>query len=169
MPANITKTINITVAKKKLVVKAENKRVIKGSAMPTFTHAAEGLVNGDIFANPVFVPSTTDTNTIEKYEIAVSGGTLTNVTGADAQNNYEITYQKGTLTIAQSGGSPGISGAGGSGGGGGGSGGSSGGDAGNTTPSDGKDTDISKPGDAADNKAKFIDVKESDYFTKAVA
>ena len=169
MPANITKTINITVAKKKLVVKAENKRVIKGSAMPTFTHAAEGLVNGDIFANPVFVPSTTDTNTIGEYEITVSGGTLTNVAGADAQNNYEITYQKGTLTIAQSGGSPGIGGAGGSGGGGGGSGGSSGGDAGSTTPSDGKDTDISKPGDAADNKAKFTDVKDSDYFAKAVA
>ena len=63
--------------------------------MPTFTHAAEGLVNGDIFANPVFVPSTTDTNTIGEYEIIVNRYQLRKVVGGTYRKVHESRNHRG--------------------------------------------------------------------------
>jgi len=98
-----SKSISITVAKKKLTVKAEDKTVIKGDVMPPFTHneaeVDKNLANGDTFKNPVIKSDVLDTNYIGKYEITVSGGTLKNSANEDVKNNYEITYEKGTLTI----------------------------------------------------------------------
>ena len=94
-------SISLTVAKKKLTVSAEDKTINKGEAMPTFTSQVEGLVNGDSFDNPVFTPSAIDTNTVGDYEIVVSGGTLKTTDGKEAKDNYDITYQKGKLVIKE--------------------------------------------------------------------
>ena len=96
----VIKSIDITIAKKNLTVKAENKTIKKGSVMPIFTYMVNGLVNDDSFVNPIFTPSVMNTDTVGEYDIAVSGGTLKKSGGADAENNYEITYRKGKLTIA---------------------------------------------------------------------
>ena len=94
-------SISLTVAKKKLMVSAEDKTINKGDMMPTFTSQVEGLVNGDSFDNPVFTPSAIDTNTVGDYEIVVSGGTLKTTDGKNAKDNYDITYQKGKLVIKE--------------------------------------------------------------------
>ena len=94
------KSVTVTIAKKNLTVKAENKTIRKGSAMPIFTYMVNGLVNGDIFVNPILTPSVMNTDTVGEYDITVSGGTLKKSGGVDAENNYAITYQKGKLTIA---------------------------------------------------------------------
>ena len=92
-------SISLTVAKKDLTIKAEDKTVIKDESMPTFTCTADGLVNGDTFTDPVFTTSAADTHTVGDYDIVVSEGRLKKSGGVDAGNNYEITYQKGKLTI----------------------------------------------------------------------
>ena len=94
------KSVTVTIAKKNLTVKAENKTIRKGSAMPIFTYMVNGLVNGDIFVNPILTPSVMNTDTVGEYDITISGGTLKKSGGVDAENNYAITYQKGKLTIA---------------------------------------------------------------------
>ena len=92
-------SISVIVAKKDLTIKAEDKTVIKDESMPTFTFTADGLVNGDTFSDPVFTTSAADTHTIGDYDIVVSEGRLKKSGGVDAGNNYEVTYQKGKLTI----------------------------------------------------------------------
>lgn len=92
-------SISVIVAKKDLTIKAEDKTVIKDESMPTFTCTADGLVNGDTFTDPVFTTSAADTHTVGDYDIVVSEGRLKKSGGVDAGNNYEVTYQKGKLTI----------------------------------------------------------------------
>ena len=98
------KSISITVAKKKLTVKAEDKlNVIKGSIMPGLTYnkaeVDKNLASGDIFSNPNLGASVSDTNYTGEYEITVSGGMLKNAENADVTKNYIVTYQKGKLII----------------------------------------------------------------------
>jgi len=99
------KSISITVAKKKLNVKAEDKTVVKGEAMPAFTYnkteVDKNLASGDTFKNPDIAASVTDTNYTGEYEITVSGGELKNAANADVTKNYIVTYQKGKLTIVK--------------------------------------------------------------------
>ena len=97
------KSISITVAKKKLNVKAEDKTVVKGEAMPAFTYnkteVDKNLASGDTFKNPDIAASVTDTNYTGEYEITISGGELKNAANADITKNYIVTYQKGRLKI----------------------------------------------------------------------
>ena len=98
------KSISITVAKKKLTVKAEDKlNVIKGSDMPDLTYnkaeVDKNLASGDTFKNPDLAASVADTNYTGEYEITISGGELKNVANADVAKNYIVTYQKGRLKI----------------------------------------------------------------------
>ncbi|WP_051384104.1 InlB B-repeat-containing protein [Catonella morbi] len=99
------KSISITVAKKKLNVKAEDKTVVKGEAMPAFTYnkteVDKNLASGDTFKNPDLAASVTNTNYTGEYEITVSGGELKNVANADVAKNYIVTYRKGKLTIVK--------------------------------------------------------------------
>ena len=94
-------SVSLTVAKKPLTVKADNKTVKKGDILPTFTSTADGLVNGDTFTNATFTPSTASTDTAGEYEITVSGGTLKKTDGKNASDSYEITYQKGKLIVKE--------------------------------------------------------------------
>ena len=98
------KSISITIAKKKLTVKAEDKlNVIKGSYMPELTYnkaeVDKNLASGDTFSNPDLEASVADTNYTGEYEITVSGGELKNSDNTDVAKNYIVTYQKGRLKI----------------------------------------------------------------------
>ena len=98
------KSISITVAKKKLTVKAEDKlNVIKGSAMPDLTYnkaeVDKNLASGDTFKNPDIAASVADTNYTGEYEITISGGELKNAANTDVAKNYIVTYEKGVLKI----------------------------------------------------------------------
>lgn len=94
-------SISITIAKKKLIVRADDKMIARNDPMPTFTSTAEGLVNGDTLINPTFTTTAANTGTNGKYEIIVNGGTVKNTAEAEVIGNYEITYQKGELTIVE--------------------------------------------------------------------
>ena len=99
----VSRSISITVAKKKLKVKAEDKTVVKGKLMPIFTYnkveVDKSLATGDTFTNPDITSDAVNTNYTGEYDITISGGTLKKSDGVDAKNNYEIIYQKGKLTI----------------------------------------------------------------------
>ena len=94
-------SISITIAKKKLIVRADDKMIARNDPMPTFTSMSEGLVNGDTLVNPTFTTTAANTGTNGKYEIIVNGGTVKNTAEAEVTGNYEITYQKGELTIVE--------------------------------------------------------------------
>lgn len=86
-------TISLTVNKKTLTVKADDKlNIIKGAAMPTLTHTVTGLVGSDTFFAST-VTTAADINTVGEYVISISGGTLSNA------DSYAVTYKNGKLTV----------------------------------------------------------------------
>ena len=86
----------VTVAKKALTVRADSITVVRGDTMPPFTYKAPGLVNGDTFtADPAMTAGVQDTDTLGKYDIVISGGTLRN------SESYNITYVNGILNIVE--------------------------------------------------------------------
>ncbi len=90
-------TINITVNKKLLVVKADDKKIVKGSAMPKFTYRVDGLVNGDkLTQEPNISTNLQDTNIVGKHIISVTGANFTNI------ENYNVIYKDGVLLIVNS-------------------------------------------------------------------
>ena len=87
---------NVTVAKKALTVRADSKTVVRGNPMPALTYRADGLVNGDTFTKaPSITAGVQNTDTLGKYDIVISGGTLRN------SESYHITYVNGTLKIVE--------------------------------------------------------------------
>ncbi|MDF3004192.1 MAG: exported protein of unknown function [Oscillospiraceae bacterium] len=87
-------TVSLTVNKKALTVKADDKlNVIKGATMPTLTHTVTGLVGSDTFTGPTIASADADINTVGEYVISISGGTLSNA------DNYIVTYKNGRLTV----------------------------------------------------------------------
>ena len=97
------RSVTVTVNKRKITVKAEDKTVVKGDTMPAFTYnkkeVDKSLASGDTFKNPDIAASVTNTNHTGEYEITVSGGEFKNKDGADVANNYMVTYEKGVLKI----------------------------------------------------------------------
>ena len=97
------RSVIVTVNKRKITVKAEDKTVVKGDTMPAFTYnkkeVDKSLAKGDTFTNPVFTSNAANTNHTGEYEITVSGGELKNKDGADVKNNYMVTYENGKLKI----------------------------------------------------------------------
>ncbi len=87
-------TINVTVNKKLLVIKADDKKIVKGSTMPKFTYRVDGLVNGDkLTEEPNISTNLQDTNIVGKHIISVTGANFTNI------ENYNVIYQDGILLI----------------------------------------------------------------------
>lgn len=86
----------LTVAKAPLTIRAENKTRAYGDANPVFTFAYEGFrlndSKADLTSLPVATTSATVGSDASVYGIAPAG--------AEAQN-YQITYESGTLTVAQ--------------------------------------------------------------------
>ena len=87
----------LTIDKAALQATAEDKARTVGAANPTFTITYSGFVNGDDASDLDTAPmASTTANTgslVGTYDINVSGG---------MDNNYDFTYVKGTLTIANS-------------------------------------------------------------------
>ena len=96
------RSVTVTVNKRKITVKADDKQAVKGGNRPEFTYnkkeVDKSLANGDSFTNPVLSSNAT-TNHTGEYEITVSGGELKNKDGADVANNYMVTYKNGILKI----------------------------------------------------------------------
>ena len=110
--AGATASYTVTVSKKALTLKADDKNMIQGDELPNFTFTAIGLVNGDNVIAPPTISTTTNGATVGNFDITPSGGVVEN----DA--SYNIIYTKGTLKVAGgSGGSGSSSGGSGSSGG----------------------------------------------------
>lgn len=97
------RSVTVTVNKRKITVKADDKQVVKGENRPGFTYnkkeVDKSLAKGDTFTNPVLATNATNTDHTGEYEITVSGGTLKNKSGTDVKNNYIVAYKNGIFKI----------------------------------------------------------------------
>ena len=82
----------VSIAPATLTITADDQSVYVGNKMPEFTYTITGLVKNDqLNILPTLACDTPNTNTAGSYTITVGG--------ADAGDNYIITYVNGTLTI----------------------------------------------------------------------
>jgi gliding motility-associated-like protein len=79
---------------KSMTVTADNKEIVKGAAIPTFTASYDGFVNGE----KVAVLSTLPTLTTTATAASLPGTYPIKATGAVA-TNYSFTYKEGSLLI----------------------------------------------------------------------
>ena len=119
--------VTVTVAKKAVTVTALDKSAYTGSTAPDLRspeadkdYKVEGLVGADTLSGTVTLTYEQTPDMSKAGEIAI------NITGTLLNDNYEITYVSGTLTVSRQSSSDGGSSSGGSGGGGGSSSGGSG-------------------------------------------
>ena len=119
--------VTVTVAKKSVTVTALDKSAYTGSTAPDLSspeadkdYKVEGLVGADTLSGTVTLTYEQTPDMSKAGEIAI------NITGTLSNDNYEITYVSGTLTVSRQSSSDGGSSSGGSGGGGGSSSGGSG-------------------------------------------
>lgn len=126
--ANVAEqNVTVTVAKKSVTVTALDKSAYTGSTAPDLSspkadkdYKVEGLVGADTLSGTVTLTYEQTPDMSKAGEIAI------NITGTLSNDNYEITYVSGTLTVSGQSSSDGGSSSGGSGGGGGSSSGGSG-------------------------------------------
>ena len=126
--ANVAEqNVTVTVAKKSVTVTALDKSAYTGSTAPDLSspkadkdYKVEGLVGADTLSGTVTLTYEQTPDMSKAGEIAI------NITGTLSNDNYEITYVSGTLTVSRQSSSDGGSSSGGSGGGGGSSPGGSG-------------------------------------------
>ena len=126
--ANVAEqNVTVTVAKKSVTVTALDKSTYTGSTAPDLSspkadkdYKVEGLVGADTLSGTVTLTYEQTPDMSKAGEIAI------NITGTLSNDNYEITYVSGTLTVSRQSSSDGGSSSGGSGGGGGSSSGGSG-------------------------------------------
>ena len=90
---NVSGSATLVINKATLTIKADNQSMYVGGKLPTFTYTAMGLVKGDTLTTAPTLTCTADGMTVGKFDIVPSG--------ADAGNNYEITYVNGTLTVSR--------------------------------------------------------------------
>lgn len=92
--AGSTKMVNYTVNKAPLTATADNLSLQTGSSIPDLTFTYSGFVNGDNVSDLDLAPvATTKANSLSdagEYPITVLAG---------FDNNYEMTYLEGTLTL----------------------------------------------------------------------
>ena len=111
--------VTVTVAKKAVTVTALDKSAYTGSTAPDLSspeadkdYKVEGLVGADTLSGTVTLTYEQTPDMSKAGEIAI------NITGTLSNDNYEITYVSGTLTVSRQSSSDGGSSSGGSGGGG---------------------------------------------------
>lgn len=140
------KSLVFTISKATVTIKADNKSVYVGDAMPTLTYSVSGLASGDSLGGTVSLScEATDTNTAGTYTITPSGAAVPNT----EHYNGEINYQSGTLTVSAR-----------SSGGGGGS--SSGGSSSSNVSGSGDDVSISASGGSVTSSQMESAVKKAD-------
>ena len=131
--------VTVTAAKKAVTVTTLDKRAYTGSTTPDLSspeadkdYKVEGLVGADTLRGTVTLAYA------QTPDMSKTGETAINITGTLSNNNYEITYVSGKLTVSKQPSSGGGSSSGGSGSGGGSSSGGSGnsGNSGNTSQPD---------------------------------
>ena len=94
-----TVSINFTIGKASLTLKADNKTISVGDIAPTtYTYTVSGLIGSDtkdiITTQPTLSVANFSSSVAKTFDITISGGATTSP-------NYEIkTYAKGTLTVA---------------------------------------------------------------------
>lgn len=126
--ANVAEqNVTVTVAKKSVTVTALDKSAYTGSTAPDLSspkadkdYKVEGLVGADTLSGTVTLTYEQTPDMSKAGEIAI------NITDTLSNDNYEITYVSGTLTVSRQSSRDGGSSSGGSGGGGGSSSGGSG-------------------------------------------
>lgn len=118
--------VTVTVAKKSVTVTALDKSAYTGSTAPDLgspeadkDYKVEGLVGADTLSGTVTL------DYAQTPDMSKPGKTAINITGTLSNDNYEITYISGTLTVSKQSSSDGGSSSGGSGSGGGSSSGDS--------------------------------------------
>lgn len=140
------KSLVFTISKATVTIKADDKSVYVGAAMPTLTYTVSGLVGNDELSGTVSLfCETNDTNTAGTYTITPSGAAVPNT----EHYNGEINYQSGTLTVSAR-----------SSGGGGGS--SSGGSSSSNVSGSGDDVSISASGGSVTASQMESAVKKAD-------
>lgn len=119
-------SLTVTVAKKSVTVTALDKSAYTGSTAPDLgspeadkDYKVEGLVGADTLSGTVTL------DYAQTPDMSKTGETTINITGTLSNDNYEITYVSGTLTVSKQSSSDGGSSSGGSGSGGGSSSGDS--------------------------------------------
>ena len=83
----------INIAKAQLTITADNKSMTVGGTLPGFTYTSTGLVNDEALITEPEWACSADVQTVGTYDIVPSG--------ANAGDNYEITYVNGTLTVSR--------------------------------------------------------------------
>lgn len=118
--------VTVTVAKKVITVTALDQSAYTGSTAPDLSspeadkdYKMEGLVGADTLSGTVTL------DYAQTPDMSKTGETAINITGTLSNDNYEITYVSGTLTVSKQSSSDGGSSSGGSGSGGGSSSGGS--------------------------------------------
>ena len=86
------KIADFTVNKKAVKVTADNKIICVGGTY-VLSYTADGLLDGDTFSAEPTLSTDAVINTAGEYTITVSGATVS--------DNYEITYENGTLTVRE--------------------------------------------------------------------
>ena len=89
----VSGSATLVITKATLTIKADNQSMYVGGKLPEFTYKVSGLVKGDTLTTAPTLTCTADGMTVGKFDIVPSG--------ADAGNNYEITYVNGTLTVSR--------------------------------------------------------------------
>ena len=119
-------SLTVTVAKKSVTVTALDKSAYTGSTAPDLgspeadkNYKVEGLLGADTLSGTVTLTYA------QTPDMSKPGKTAINITGTLSNDNYEITYISGTLTVSKQSSSDGGSSSGGSGSGGGSSSGDS--------------------------------------------
>lgn len=140
------KSLVFTISKATVTVKADDKSVYVGDAMPELTYSVSGLVGDDKLSGTVSLScEATNTNTAGTYTITLSGAAVPDTN----HYNSEIVYQPGTLTILSRGG-------------GGGGGSSSGGSSSSNVSGSGDDVSISASGGSVTASQMESAVKKAD-------
>ena len=93
-----SKMVQINVIKATLVVKADDKMITYGEAIPTFTYTISGFVNGEsnsvISGSPLLSSTATSSSDVGTYPINITVGTI-------VASNYSLTFTNGVLTIGK--------------------------------------------------------------------
>ena len=134
--------VTVTVAKKSVTVTALDQSAYTGSTAPDLSspeadkdYKVEGLVGADTLSGTVTL------DYAQTPDMSKTGKTAINITGTLSNDNYEITYISGTLTVSKQSSSDGGSSSGGSGG----DGGSSSGDSDDSDNNDNTNQPENKP------------------------
>ena len=93
--AQAAASYTVTVTKTALTLKADDKSMANGDGLPTFTYTATGFVGGDAVTTPPTMSTVTDGTAVGTFDITIAGGVVANAA------SYNITYTKGTLTVAE--------------------------------------------------------------------